>query len=66
VNYRSGDMLAPQLEQVEALQLELKYFVDCIASGETPFNDGRAGLRVVKMLEAASASLLQRGALVKL
>ena len=66
VNYRSGDMLAPQLEQVEALQLELKYFVDCITSGETPFNDGRAGLRVVKMLEAASESLKLRGALVKL
>lgn len=66
VNYRSGDMLAPQLEQVEALQLELKYFVDCITNGETPFNDGRAGLRVVKMLEAASESLKLRGALVKL
>ncbi|MFZ0395593.1 MAG: Gfo/Idh/MocA family oxidoreductase [Terracidiphilus sp.] len=66
VNYRSGDMLAPQLEQVEALQLELKYFVDCVTNGQTPFNDGRAGLRVVKMLEAASESLRQRGALVKL
>jgi len=66
VNYRSGDMLAPQLEQVEALQLELRYFVDCITSGQTPFNDGRAGLRVVKMLEAASESLRHRGSLVKL
>jgi predicted dehydrogenase len=66
VNYRSGDMYAPQLEQVEALQLELKYFVDCISNGETPFNDGRAGLRVVRMLEAASESLRHRGSLVKL
>jgi predicted dehydrogenase len=66
VNYRSGDMLAPQLEQIEALQLELKYFVDCVTSGETPFNDGRAGLRIVKMLEAASESLKQRGALVQM
>ncbi|HTX76105.1 MAG TPA: Gfo/Idh/MocA family oxidoreductase [Terracidiphilus sp.] len=66
VNYRSGDMHAPRLEQVEALQLELKYFVDCITNGETPFNDGRAGLRVVRMLEAASESLRHRGALVKL
>ena len=66
VNYRSGDMHAPRLEQVEALQLELSYFVDCIANGETPFNDGRAGLRVVRMLEAASESLKHRGALVKL
>ncbi len=66
VNYRSGDMYAPRLEQVEALQMELKYFVDCIATDKDPFNDGRAGLRVVRMLEAAAESLRQRGTLVKL
>ncbi len=66
VNYRSGDMYAPRLEQVEALEQELKYFVECIETGQTPMNDGRAGLRVVKMLEAASVSLAKRGALVKL
>jgi predicted dehydrogenase len=66
VNYRSGDMWAPRLEQVEALQQELKYFVDCITTGQDPFNDGLAGLRVVKMLEAASESLRSRGALVTL
>jgi predicted dehydrogenase len=66
VNYRSGDMWAPQLEQVEALRQELSYFVDCITNNETPFNDGVAGLRVVKMLEAASESLHKRGALVYL
>ena len=63
VNYRSGDMWAPQLEQVEALRLELGYFVDCIEKDQTPFNDGAAGLRVVKMLEAASRSMRQRGAI---
>jgi predicted dehydrogenase len=66
VNYRSGDMWAPQLEQVEALRQELSYFVACVSSGEEPFNDGCAGLRVVKMLEAASESLGKRGALVYL
>jgi predicted dehydrogenase len=66
VNYRSGDMWAPQLEQVEALRQELSYFVDCISSGQDPSNDGCAGLRVVKMLEAASESLSKRGALVYL
>ena len=66
VNYRSGDMHAPRLEQVEALQQELKYFVDCMTTGQDPINDGRAGLRVVRMLEAASKSLSKRGALVKL
>jgi predicted dehydrogenase len=64
VNYRSGDMWSPQVEQVEALKLELSYFVECIASGKNPHNDGKAGLRVVKLLEAASKSLNQRGALI--
>jgi len=66
VNYRSGDMWAPQIEQVEALHRELEYFVDCITNNVTPINDGHAGLRVVKMLEAASESLRQRGTLVYL
>ena len=66
VSYRSGDMWAPQVEQGEALRQELGYFVDCISSGEQPFNDGCAGLRVVRMLEKASESLNRRGALVYL
>jgi predicted dehydrogenase len=66
VNYRSGDMWAPQIEQVEALTRELAYFVDCIMTDKTPFNDGNAGLRVVKMLEATSASLKLRGQLIYL
>jgi predicted dehydrogenase len=66
VSYRSGDMWAPQLEQVEALRQELTYFVECVNSGQEPFNNGVAGLRVVKMLEAASKSLSKRGALVYL
>src|ERR1039458_5210173 len=66
VSYRSGDMWAPQVEQVEALRLELGYFVECIKKSEAPFNDGRAGLKVVRMLEASTESLAKRGALVYL
>ena len=66
VSYRSGDMWAPQLEQIEALRKELTYFVDCISSGQEPFNNGCAGLRVVKMLETASESLSKKGELVYL
>jgi predicted dehydrogenase len=62
VNYRSGDMWAPHLEQVEALRIELDYFVDCIVNDQTPFNDGQAGMRIVKMLEASSESLRHHGA----
>jgi predicted dehydrogenase len=61
VSYRSGDMWAPKIEQTEALKVELGYFLDCIGKNETPFNDGVAGLRVVKMLEAAGESLKLRG-----
>ena len=60
VSYRSGDMWAPQVDQTEALQLEARYFLDCVTSGEKPVNDGRAGLRVVRMLEAADQSLKRR------
>jgi predicted dehydrogenase len=66
VHYRSGDMWAPQVEQGEALRRELSYFVDCVSEGKVPFNDGCSGLRVVKMLEAATESLKKRGALVYL
>ena len=66
VSYRSGDMWAPQIEQVEALTQELTYFVDCITKDQTPVNDGHAGLRVVRMLEAANESISKRGALVYL
>jgi predicted dehydrogenase len=63
VHYRSGDMWAPQVEQGEALRRELGYFVDCITSGQEPFNDGHSGLRVVKILEAANESMEKRGSL---
>lgn len=66
VNYRSGDMWSPQLEQVEALRHELAYFINCITTGTDPMNDGPAGLRVVRMLEAANKSLRKRGAIVYL
>ena len=66
VNYRSGDMYAPRVEPVEALKLETAYFVRCIEKNETPINDGHAGLRVVKMLEACSESLKKNGQQVKL
>jgi predicted dehydrogenase len=66
VSYRTGDMWAPQVEQLEALHVELDYFADCIMNGTTPFNDGHAGLRVVRMLEAADASIQKRGELVRL
>jgi predicted dehydrogenase len=62
VSYRSGDMWAPRVPQTEALAAEAGYFIDCIRKNETPFNDGQAGLRVVRLLEAADRSLKAKGA----
>src|SRR2546425_746074 len=66
VSYRAGDMWAPRVEQAEALKVELNHFVECVTKGHTPFNDGAAGLRVVKLLEAADRSLKERGRAVQL
>jgi len=44
----------------------MAYFVDCVSTGQRPFNDGCAGLRVVRMLETADESLKKKGALVYL
>jgi len=66
VSYRSGDMWAPQLEQLEALHVEMGYFAECIMDSKVPFNDGHAGLRVVRMLEAAEKSIRRKGELIRL
>ena len=66
VSYRSGDMLAPKLEQIEALNAETAYFLKCIHENKSPFNDGVSGLRVVRLLEAAEKSIRKRGEVVSL
>lgn len=66
IGYRAGDMWAPYVEPTEALRAEALHFVDCVAHGATPLTDGAAGLRVVRVLEAASRSARQQGRLVRL
>jgi predicted dehydrogenase len=66
VNYRSGNIWSPQVEQTEALKQALAYFIDCVSNDRAPCNDGAAGLRVVKLLEAAYRSMQARGAPVYL
>lgn len=66
VGYRTGDMWAPQLDVTEALQVEARHFVACMEQGHQPITGGEAGLRVVKILEAASQSMIQRGHPVKI
>lgn len=67
VEYRSGDMMSPRIDITEALKLETEYFADCILHNKTQtINTGNSGLKVVRMLEAATRSLKNKGALVKL
>jgi predicted dehydrogenase len=66
IGYRAGDMWSPQLALTEALQTEARHFFDCIEHNRTPTTDGHAGLRVVNLLEAATRSMAEKGALVPL
>lgn len=66
VGYRVGDMWAPQVSLTEALRVEVQHFVDCVRTGRTPITDGHSGLRVVRILEAASESVRLRGRPVEL
>ena len=65
VGYRSGDVWAPQIALTEALSTEARHFVDCIANNLTPIADGHSGVRVVRMLEAATESMRASGRLIE-
>lgn len=66
VGYRTGDMWAPQLDRTEALRVEALHFLECIKNNRKPLTDGHVGLRVVRILEAATHSIAQRGRPVEL
>lgn len=66
VQYRSGDMSAPNLDSREALAVESNHIIDCILAGSRPLADGAAGLRVVRILELAQRSIEREGLPLKL
>lgn len=61
LTYRTGDMIAPQIEAAEPLGVELKDFASAIRDGTTPISSSRLGLEVVLGLEALERSLHARG-----
>ena len=65
VNYRAGDMWAPRIDNTEALKVEVQEFVDAIRAGRPPLTGGEAGLKVVRILEAATHSMAVRGQVVE-
>jgi predicted dehydrogenase len=66
VSYRTGDMIAPVLLEREALLGVMDEFAECIRTGRPSQTDGRSGLRVLDILEAASRSLEFHGSVVPL
>jgi predicted dehydrogenase len=66
VDYRMGDVWAPRLSTTEALTVEAAHFLECIEGHGQPLTDGQAGLRVVRILEAASESIAKGGQLIEL
>ncbi|BAY97593.1 oxidoreductase domain protein [Tolypothrix tenuis PCC 7101] len=66
IGYRTGDMWSPKLDMTEALRAEGLHFIDCITKGDRPITDGEAGLRIVRILEAATQSMKQQGRLIEL
>jgi len=66
VSYRAGDVLAPQLGVAEALATVAQHFAECVREGRRPLTDGVAGLRVIRVLEAAERSLHDSGIAVPL
>jgi predicted dehydrogenase len=66
VSYRTGDLVSPALNDREALSAVVSAFADSITTGRPPLTDGRAGLRVLDILEAATRSIALAGAPVPL
>jgi predicted dehydrogenase len=60
-SYHYGDMYAPFIKQEEPLKVESQHFVECVLTGKKPLTDGRQGLELVKIMEAATQSLANKG-----
>jgi predicted dehydrogenase len=66
VDYRAGDVWSPRLEMTEALGVELRQFVNGINNNQAPVADGHAGLRIVRLLAAATQSMRASGRVIEL
>jgi len=66
IDYRTGDMFAPRIDKTEPLYSVCGQFVGPILNGTAPLTDGRSGLRVVRILEAAQRSIEQDGERISL
>ncbi len=62
VRYRSGDTWIPCIAPTEALQQVIKEFVKEVRSQRSASGNGRAAMRIIRVLEAADRSITKRGA----
>lgn len=65
-SYHYGDSYIPHIKNEEPLKAMSQHFLDCIRNGSKPLTDGEAGLDMVRILEASSASLKAHGAPISL
>lgn len=65
VQYRTGDMYSPKVNQTEALALGARECIDAIKQNRQPLTSGYDGLEVVKLLEASDKSLKGMGKIVE-
>jgi predicted dehydrogenase len=61
VTQRTGDMWAPKVAATEALRVGSAHFIECIEQNKAPETNGRLGVRVVELIEAATASMRGKG-----
>jgi predicted dehydrogenase len=58
---RDGDILSPRVPATEPLKVQLEHFFHCVRSGKEPLTPGRAGVDVVRVMEAIDLSLAAGG-----
>jgi len=63
---RHGDIVIPRVPVGEPLEQEARHFIECIEERKRPRSDGQSALEVVRVLEAAQASLESDGSPVAL
>ncbi len=66
IGYRTGDIWSPHMEPEEPLRNVVRHFAECVRTGRRPLSDGEAGLRVVRILDAAQRSIESGGARITL
>jgi predicted dehydrogenase len=64
LTYRTGDIISPNLDVTEPLLIQTNHFLDCVEQRQRPLSDGKMGLAIVRVLEAAEVSARSNGEFV--